>query len=404
MNECLNFRGYLGRRVLLGVSGSIAAYKALEILRSLRAAQADVAATLTNAATQFITPLAFQSLGAAPVFNALFAPDSDTYSHLYAGRNAQAFVIAPATANMLAKLAHGVADDMLSCQALSFTHPLIIAPAMNPLLWEAPAVQANIATLKMRGHIVIEPEVGPMACGDVGQGRLAAVSVIVLTVLKALTPQDMQGRRVLVTLGPTREHWDEVRFLSNPSSGLMGACLATAAWLRGADVVAVHGPLSCALAAPIKRIPVTSAQEMFDACASQWAQCDVGCFTAAVCDFAPEHVGAGKVKKHAISKGFQLKLSLTPDILRAFCVQKSSSQIAIGFAAETDTLEHFVREKLHDKRADMIIGNLVNQSDAGFDAATNRVFIADRHGREESLPLMEKTEIAWRIWDWLQLL
>jgi phosphopantothenoylcysteine decarboxylase/phosphopantothenate--cysteine ligase len=402
--DTYDFRGFLGRRALLGVCGSIAAYKALEILRYLRAAQADVAATLTTAAEQFIAPLSFRSLGAEPVFSRLFAPDTDLYSHLYAGRNAHAFVVAPATANMVAKLAHGQADDMLSCQALSFPHPLIIAPAMNPLLWEAPATQENIAKLKARGHNVIDPGFGLMACGDVGQGRLADNSLIVLHALRALTPQDLAGKHALVTLGPTREYWDGVRFLSNPSSGRMGACLAVAAWLRGAAVRVVHGPISLTLPSFIERTPVTSAQEMLDACAPLWSSCDLCCFTAAVCDFAPTFLGPKKIKKMSTEQATSLALHTTPDLLLAFCAQKSPEQIAIGFAAETDSLTSNAREKLLRKGADLIVGNIVNRPDSGFETRTNQAYLLDKHGREEQLPVMPKSELAWRILDWLPLL
>lgn len=402
--ETYDFRGYHGRRVVLGVCGSIAAFKALELLRALHAAQADVAATLTKAAEQFITPLAFQSLGAEPVFSGLFAPENDPYSHLYAGRNAQAMLIAPATANILAKLVHGQADDMLSCQALSFPLPLIIAPAMNPLLWNAAAVQENVAKLKERGHTLIDPGVGPMACGDVGQGRLADLSTIFLHVLRALTPQDLAGKRALVTLGPTREHWDGVRFLSNPSSGRMGACLAVAAWLRGARVHAVHGPMSIALPSFIPQTPVTSAQEMLDACLSLWGEFDLCCFTAAVCDFAPPFLGASKLKKSDASLTLSLSLTPTPDLLRAFCASKRDTQIAIGFAAETDDMERNAREKLVRKGVDLMVGNIVNRPDSGFDSSTNQAYLLDKHGREELLPLLPKSELAWRILDWLPLL
>jgi len=406
MDALLEFHGFLGQRVLLGVCGSIAAYKSLELLRLLRATGAEVAVTLTEAAMKFVTPLSFQSLGASPVFSALFSPEADSYSHLYAGRNAQAMAIVPATANTLAKISHGLADDMLSNQALSYPHPLIIAPAMNPAMWQAPATQANIRALSERGHVLIAPAIGEVACGDSGQGRLADLSTIYYHVLRALSPQDLAGRRVLLTLGPTREFWDGVRFLSNPSSGRMGGSLALAAWLRGAEVFAVHGPLTISLPElpGLNLTRVISAVDMLQTCQSLWDTCDVCCFAAAVADFAPEPLGPAKLKKQSVEPEFFLRLHPNPDIMKAFCATKRTNQLAIGFAAETEALAKHAQEKLRSKGADLIVGNLVNRPDSGFETATNSVLLTDKHGREESLPVLAKSEIAWRILDWLPLL
>lgn len=244
MDAHLAFRGVGGPRLHLGVCGSVAAYRALDLVRQWQDAGVSVSATLTLSAQKFVTPLTFAALGAAPVYTAPFddpqAPSP--FAHLEPGQVAQALVIAPASAATIARLAQGQADELLACQALAFRGKAVIAPAMNPAMWSHPATQANIATLRERGCAVVEPGCGRTACGEEGQGRLADLREIYLAGLRALAPQDMEGIRVMVTLGPTREHWDGLRFWTNPSTGTMGAAVAVAAWLRGARVEAVCGP------------------------------------------------------------------------------------------------------------------------------------------------------------------
>ncbi|MFV0423029.1 bifunctional phosphopantothenoylcysteine decarboxylase/phosphopantothenate--cysteine ligase CoaBC [Oleidesulfovibrio sp.] len=396
----LAFSGYMGKRLQLGVCGSVAAYKSLDLLRRFKDSGADVGATVTESAARFVTPLSFEALGASPVYSGMFPVGDDVFGHLTPGEACHAFLIAPATAAIMAKIAHGMADDMLSCQALAFEGPLVIAPAMNPRMWNNPSTQENWQKLKDRGHITIEPGCGRMACMDVGQGRLADLDTIFLTGLKAMTPQDMAGTKVMITLGPTREQWDGVRFWSNPSSGVMGASFAVAAWLRGAQVHAVCGPGTPWLPAAIMRYDVTSAKEMYKATADLWPAVDTGIFTAAVADFSPVPFGDAKFKK-AGSDSLRVEFTPNTDILKTLGQAKRDDQRIIGFAAETGDLQANAVGKLQRKNADMIVGNIVGTPESGFQSATNKVFVADRNGRTEEWPVQPKTEVAWRILDWL---
>jgi len=400
MQAHLVFPLFLGRRIHLGVTGSIAAYKALELLRLLQESQAAVSVTLTASAREFVTPLSFRSLGAEPVHGDMFPAERDLYGHLAPGRKAEALVVAPATANLLAKMAHGLADDMLSCQLLSFPGPVVLAPAMNFRMWTAAATQANVAALRERGHVFVDPESGHLACGDEGAGRLARLEAIALAALKRLAPQDLAGQTVLLTLGPTREFWDPARFWSNPSTGTMGAALAVAAWLRGARVLVVRGPVSPWLPEEIEVHDVVSALEMRDACQDLWPGADVGCFTAAVADLRPEPHGPDKWKKTA-ANDLRLRFLRNPDIIANCAEARRPGQRIIGFAAETGDLPRLAQDKLHRKGMDMIVGNLVGRPDSGFAATTNRVVVCDRAGRMEEWPVLPKTEVAWRVWDWL---
>ncbi|GFM34690.1 bifunctional phosphopantothenoylcysteine decarboxylase/phosphopantothenate--cysteine ligase CoaBC [Desulfovibrio subterraneus] len=395
----LSFKGFLGRRLQLGVCGSIAAYKALDLVRMFRDTGTDVGATLTDSARQFVTPLSFEALGASPVFSAMYPVGDDVFGHLTPGEAAHAMLIAPATASTLARLANGLADDMLSCQALAFPKPLVIAPAMNPRMWHNAATQANWETLKARGHVCIEPGCGRTACMEEGRGRLADLNEIFLYGLRALTPQDMAGQTVMITLGPTREKWDGVRFWSNPSSGTMGACFAVAAWLRGATVHAVTGPGTPWLPSMISRYDVTSAKEMFEAAEGLWPTMDIGVFTAAVADFSPIPFGDEKFKKGA--EELVVRFASTTDILKTLGAAKKEGQRIVGFAAETSSMQENALKKLRAKNADMVVGNIVGRADSGFQSPTNEVFVTDRNGRQEEWPVQPKTEVAWRVLDWL---
>lgn len=401
MDDHLAFGGFRDRRIHLAVTGSIAAYKALDLLRDWRRSGLQVGASLTDSAQRFVTPLSFESLGAEPVNSRLFPADRDPYAHLAPGQGAHCYAIAPATANILAKLAYGMADDIVSCQALAHPGPLIIAPAMNPNMWLNPAVQENWRKLCDRHCICLEPDSGEVACGDLGTGRLARHELIFLHGLKAVTPQDLSGRRVLVTLGPTREFFDPVRFWSNPSTGRMGAALAVAAWLRGADVTAICGPISLWLPPTIHRISVTSAAEMYEAASDIWPNANVGIFSAAVADYSPKSYGATKFKK--LASDLQVEFSGTTDILGTLSKTKRKDQRIIGFAAETGELSQLAREKLRRKNMDMVVANNILTPGAGFAASTNEVTVIDANGREETWPTLPKTEIAWRLLDWLSL-
>ncbi len=409
MHAHLAFSGFLGKRLHLGVTGSVAAYKALELVRLWRAAGVGVSATLTQSAQKFVSPLSFSALGAEPVYTDMFPPAPDhkggVFGHLKPGQQAEAFVIAPATARCLAKLACGLADDMLCCQALAFSKSLILAPAMNPAMWEAAATRENWRKLKNRGVVGLEPDTGDTACGDQGQGRLTDLETIYLHGLKALSPRDLAGIKVLVALGPTREPWDGVRFWSNPSTGLMGASLAVSAWLRGAEVSAVCGPVDVWLPPGIKRMDVSTAKEMYAACLDLWPSQEIACLAAAVSDFSPKLKSGGKFKKsQAKGTGLRIEFEQTPDILRTLGGLKTKGQRLVGFAAETENLREGAREKLLAKNLDLVVANNVAQPESGFKVPTNQVLVLDNKGREEEWPLLQKTEVAWRIWDWtLQL-
>lgn len=386
-----------GKRLQLGVTGSIAAYKALELTRAFTKLSIQVGATLSPGAHQFVTEFSFGALGADPVHAKLFNPE-EYFGHLEP-LAADAFLIAPATANMLAKLAHGLADDILSCQLLAYAGPVLIAPAMNPNMWKAKATQENWQTLLARGIRGIGPACGSVACGHTGDGKMSGIDEIFIHTLRALAPQDMSGLKVMLTLGPTREYFDRARFWSNPSTGLMGASLAVSAALRGAEVTAIHGPISLTLPDFIRAVPVTSAREMFAAASEYFPSQDIGCFTAAVADFRPPQCELTKFKKSG--EPLSLDFEQNPDILATLSTSKKMHQKTIGFAAEGESLRQNAQRKLQEKNLDLLIANPIGEDGAGFAASTNRVVVFDKAGREDHWPQMKKTEVAWRIWDWI---
>ncbi len=406
MHPYLRFTGFRGKRLHLGICGSVAAYKIADVVRQFSSTHMDVGVTLTSAACEFVSPQLFAALGADPVYATLFSgtANREIHGHLYPGQFADALLIAPATANILAKAAHGLADDMLSCQLLSYPRPMVFAPAMNPRLWHAVATQANCALLRERGHVILEPEEGVMACGEHGKGRLPESDVIFLSGLRALAPQDLAGKRILITLGPTQEYWDAVRFLSNPSSGVMGLSLACAAWIRGAHVHVVSGPVALDFPPLFTVTHVTGAEEMYEACRSVWGDYDVACFCAAVADYRPPRLSGKKLSKTAPDFPMTLPLTVNTDILRSFCAVKTPGQRAIGFCAETADLPPRAWQKLQAKGADLLVANRVDLPDSGFGSPTNQVLVVDRSGRQEQWPMLSKPEVAWRIWDWLPLL
>lgn len=407
MQPHYRFAGFMGKRVHLGVTGSIAAYKALDLLRALQESDCVVSATLTEAACRFVQPLSFEALGASPVYTSMFGTGDgreSAFGHLEPGQEADVLVIAPATASTLARLAHGLADDILACQALAFAGPKIVAPAMNPRMWNAPATRRNWDILHELGYIRVEPARGHVACGDTGSGRLAPEEAIFAAVLRALAPQDLAGKKVLVTLGPTREPWDAVRFWTNGSSGLMGACMAMAAHLRGAEVTVVAGPTALTFPEGVHVVPVTTAREMFDAATGLWPSMDVACCTAAVADFRPVPFGDAKFKKGSgDGEGITVAFEPNPDILRALGETKREGQRLIGFAAETGDPKAEAERKLASKRLDLIASNDVSRPGSGFATPTNAVFVLDAAGRRETWPQLPKTEVAWRLWDHLLL-
>ncbi len=400
-----------GKHIHLGVCGSIAAFRAPDLVRWWKKNALHVSVTLTESAQRFITPMTFEALGANPVYAGMWEKDA-LFAHLEPGQNAHALVIAPASASTLAQMAHGEASTLLACQALAFDGPVIVAPAMNPRMWQHPATQENIQILQKRGVQVILPDVGGTACGDEGQGRLADLRHIWLASLKALSPQDMQGQKVMLTLGPTREPWDAVRFWSNPSTGTMGLSLALCAWLRGASVHAICGPEAHKagyLPPNISLYKVQTAQEMYHAAADLWPNIDTGIFTAAVADYAPKISALGlqnKFKKDSATQGLTVEFTPNVDILRTLGAQKKEHQKILGFAAETaeaqEDMLNLVRQKLARKGADLLAGNVISAPGSGFGSHTNAMFVVDKFGKEEIWPLMPKLEVAWRLCSWLQ--
>ena len=290
---------------------------------------------------------------------------------------------------------------MLAAQCLAFQGPLVLAPAMNPRMWAHPATMANVALLQQRGATVVGPAGGNVACGDHGLGKLEDINTIFLHTLKALAPKNLAGKTVLVTLGPTREQWDGVRFWSNPSTGHMGSMLALAAWLRGANVVAVTGPGTAPLLHGITTVPVTSAKEMFEAANDHWPMADIGIFTAAVADFSPIPFGPSKFKKATAGQELTVRFTPNKDILATLSLAKSTTQKVLGFAAETECMEERTRGKLQAKKAHLMAGNTIGVPGSGFGSTTNTMFVVDANGKEELWENTSKADIAWRLLDWL---
>jgi phosphopantothenoylcysteine decarboxylase/phosphopantothenate--cysteine ligase len=394
---------FAGSRIHLGLTGSVAAYKLLDFCRDLLGADIWISASLTQAGSRFVTADSLRALGVTPVYQSLFQEPDQPFPHLEPGHEADALLVAPATANFLAKMANGLADDLLSSQVLAFPGPVTVAPAMNPAMWEAAATQANVATLRRRGVNVVEPASGDVACGDAGRGKLPPTGEIGYQVLRGLAPRDLQGRKVLVTLGPTREHLDPVRYWSNPSTGKMGAAVASAAWVRGAEVHCVCGPCTPDLPAGISMTRVQTAHQMHDACLEIWPEMDIGCLCAAVCDFRPSRFLGEKLKKKDVPAGdMDIAFSPNPDILRALGGMKTPSQRLVGFAAETcQDMETEARAKLRSKHLDGIVANWVGCENSGFGSDVNSVLLVGATGVVDSLENWTKADIAWHLWDWI---
>ncbi len=392
-------RSLAGRRVLLGVTGGIAAYKAASLARLLSAAGADVRVVMTPAASRFVGPDTFAALTRNPVHQDVFEA-TDRVLHVRLAREADAAVVAPATANVLAKLALGLADDLLTSILLEARCPLVLAPAMHTGMWTHPSTQANVAALAARGAIVVGPGEGPLAAGDEGVGRMAEPEEILRAVEAALGSPgagDLAGVRVLVTAGPTHEPIDAVRFIGNRSSGKMGFTVAAEAARRGASVTLVSGPVPLPDPQGVAVVRVETAAEMFEAVTARAEASDLVVMAAAVADFRPGEVHPGKIKKGDGPP--QLALEPTPDILSGLGAAKGSGQVLVGFAAETEDLEAEARRKLKAKNLDLIVANEVGRPGTGFGADTNRAAIVGRG--EEGTPLREwtKVELAAAILD-----
>jgi len=379
------------KSILLGVTGGVAAYKAVDLVRRLREEEASVTVIMTEAAKKFITPLSLEIASQEKVHSDLF---SNPPSHITLPANADIMVIAPATANTIAKFARGIADNLLTTCLLSFTGKTVIAPSMNWRMYENPVFQENLQILRSRGIIQIGPEKGSLACGEEGIGRMSEIPDIVETVSAALGPKDLTGERVIVTAGPTREYLDPIRFLSNRSSGKMGYAIAKAALRRGADVILISGPSALPQPKGVKFVLVETAVGMFDAVIQELPSSTLLVMSAAVSDFMPAEKAGEKIEKSA---ELILKLRQTPDILSEIGKRKERP-FTIGFAAETGDKIERARKKLQQKNMDMIILNDVTKAGSGFDVDTNSVVILDKDG-EMSLPLMSKDSVAEAIID-----
>lgn len=386
-----------GKTIVLGVTGGIAAYKAAEIVRLLVKDGAIVRVIMTKNAQEFITPLTLQTLSGNPVSTETFSLTQESeIGHIRLADTADLVLIAPATANVVAKLAHGEADDLLTTVLLATTAPVLIAPAMNVHMYAHPLVQENMRKLSSLGYGFVEPTEGFLACGYEGKGRLADPEDIVEEVRAALTKKDLQGERIIVTAGPNAEPIDPVRFISNRSTGKMGYAMARVAWRRGAEVTLVSGPTALPPPRGVRLSPVRTALEMQRAVLAHYPQATMVISAAAVADYRPAQVAPQKLKKS--EEDFTIELTRNPDILAELGRQKGN-RLLVGFATETEDVFQNAARKLHSKNLDMIVANDVTQDGAGFAHDTNIVTLIDRSEKVETLPLMSKDEVAHAVYD-----
>ena len=394
-----------GKHILVGISGGIAAYKIPELIRSLIKEGAEVRVVVTQNALEFVTELTLQTLSGSRVYSDVFAAINEhSTEHISLPDWADLMVVAPATANVLGKMASGIADDALTTTLCSCAarKPIIIVPAMNDKMWENPATQQAIRTLQSWPNIsVLEPSEGPLACGTSGKGRMPEIAIIQEAIESAFTPKTMLGQHVLITAGPTQERIDPVRYISNYSTGKMGIALAYACARRGAKVTLVIGPTHETILdnEAIQRIDVQSAQEMYEACMHTWQEANMAILCAAVADFTPTQVAPQKIKKQAGQTSATIELRTTPDIARTLGANKKEGQTLIGFALETDHEEENALKKLQSKRLDAIVLNSLQVKGAGFGVDTNQVTILHADGSKHTLPLQSKAEIAAKIID-----
>jgi phosphopantothenoylcysteine decarboxylase / phosphopantothenate---cysteine ligase len=390
-------------RITLGVTGGVAAYKAAELVRRLQQEGFSVEVVMTRAACEFITPLTFAALTGKKVITGLFAESGgeanleSAIEHIAVAQRTDLLLVAPATADILAKFSRGISDDFLSTLYLATTAPVVVAPAMNVNMWNHPATQENLERLRGRGVHVVSPDEGYLACGMTGAGRLAGQDAIISAVREVFQiRRDLEGKTVLLTAGPTQEDLDPVRFLTNRSSGKMGYAVAEAAAQRGAKVILISGPTALETPAGVTRIDVRTAAEMLNAVQRHFAEATTAIFAAAVADYRPAEAAAHKIKK--TGGEFTLRLAPNPDIL-ATVARKKGDRLIVGFAAETDRVAENARKKLQEKDADLIVANDVTAAGAGFDVDTNVVTLFARDGRDVALPKLTKREVADRILD-----
>ena len=385
-----------GKCVVLGVTGGIAAYKACEIVSRLKKLHANVRVVLTEHACRFVQPLTFETLSGNQVAVSAFE-HSFEIEHISLAKAADLLLIAPATANIIGKMAHGIADDLLSTTAMAVVCPILIAPAMNCAMYRSAALPENLETLKGRGVLTVGPESGHLACGDEDVGRMSEPETIVARVCELLRGQDdLAGKHVLVTAGPTREMVDPVRFLSNRSSGKMGYAIAEAAARRGARVTLVSGPVALERPRGVETVPVTSTLDLYREVTERAKSADLVIQAAAPADFRPLEAARHKIKK--TGEGMTLQLTPNPDVAAQLGRDKHEGQVLVAFAAETDDLIANARKKLDKKNADMVVANDVTQPGAGFAGDTNRVTLVTRSDARE-LPLMSKRDVADAILD-----
>jgi phosphopantothenoylcysteine decarboxylase/phosphopantothenate--cysteine ligase len=386
-----------GKTIVVGVTGGIAAYKAAELVRLLVTDGAKVRVMMTRNATEFITPLTLQTLSLSPVATDTFSLTQESeIGHIRMADTADAIVIAPATADVIAKAAVGIGDDLLTTVLLAARCPVAFAPAMNVHMYEHPTVAENLEKLRSRGATIIEPGEGALACGYEGKGRLVDPAAIVVEVERMLSKRDLANERILITAGPTQEAIDPVRFVSNRSTGKMGFAIARAAWRRGAAVRLVAGPSALPTPYGVERIDTVSAAEMLSETSRNFPWCSALIMAAAVADFRPANPALQKIKKSP--KGMTLELAAIADELPRFAAKKGS-RILIGFAAETEDLELNALDKLRRKKLDLIVGNDVSRSDAGFAVDTNIVTLMSAEGRIETTPKLMKDEVGDVILD-----
>lgn len=385
--------------VVLGVTGGIAVYKACELLRLLQKRGIDVFVVMTQNACRFVAPLTFETLSGHPVALDTFdRPQTWEVEHIALAKRADLFLIAPATANIMGKMACGIADDMLSTTVMATRAPVLVAPAMNTGMWENAAVQQNVKTLRARGVEIVAPVSGHLACGDSGAGKLEDVAVIAERACELLfAKKDMEGLRVMVTAGPSREALDPVRYISNRSSGKMGYAIAQAAQKRGAEVTLLSGPVAIEAPLGVKLVPFTTTQELLDRASELAQEQDLLIQAAAPADYRAKEIAPQKIKKQG-GEPMTFTLVENPDVAATLGKAKRSGQVFVGFAAETNDVLAHARDKLARKNLDMIVANDVTRPGAGFDVDTNIVTLITKEG-QEALPMMSKAEVAQRILD-----
>lgn len=387
------------KHILLGVTGGIAAYKAVELLRLMKKAGARVTVAMTEAAGHFVGRTTFEVLSENPVVSDLWTDTQSSVTHIDVASSAHAAVVAPATANCIAKLAHGIADDALTTTMLALTCPTMVCPSMNTDMYQNIRVQNNLDILERTGIHIIDPDSGALACKTVGAGRLPEPWFIFDRLCALMTKKDLKGRKLLVSAGPTVEAIDPVRYISNHSSGKMGYAIARAAENRGAEVTLVSGPVNLDPPVGVETVGVESCAQMAEAVLSRVDASDIIIKVAAVADYRPAAPADRKIKKTRENDGLTLHLTENPDILSAIGRQKRDHQFLVGFAAETNDLEAHALAKMKKKNLDMIAANIVGVSDSGFKADTNRVKLFARDGAVIDIPLMEKSKVAHRLLD-----